>query len=183
MHLCYIDESGTPEMSGNTTHFVLAGISIPIWHWGDADRDIRNIKKKFDLQDEEIHTAWLLRKYWEQNQINDFNKFNRSQRRRAVETFRDRNLLRLKLNHARRKSYKQTKKNYRNTKNYIHLTLEEHHNFVEEIAGCVANWGFARLFAECIDKFHFDPNTTQQSMSEQAFEQVISVGQKTPIFA
>ena len=127
---------------------------------GDADRDIRNIKKKFDLQDEEIHTAWLLRKYWEQNQINHFNKFNRSQRRRAVETFRDRNLLRLKLNHARRKSYKKTKKNYRNTKNYIHLTLEEHHNFVEEIAGCVANWGFARLFAECIDKFHFDPNTT-----------------------
>jgi hypothetical protein len=33
MYLCYIDESGTPESSGNTSHFVLAGISIPIWHW------------------------------------------------------------------------------------------------------------------------------------------------------
>ena len=141
---------------------------------GDADREIRNIKKKYDLQDEEIHTAWLLRKYWEQNQINDFNKLNRSQRRSAVETFRNRNLLRLRRNHARRKSYKQTKKNYRSTKKYIHLTLKERHDFVEEIAGCVANWGFARLFAECIDKFHFDPNLTQKSMSEQAFEQVIT---------
>ena len=30
MQLCYIDESGTPELTGNTSHFVLAGISVLI---------------------------------------------------------------------------------------------------------------------------------------------------------
>ncbi len=174
MYLCYIDESGNPDMSGNTTHFVLAGISIPIWHWRDADRDIRKIKKKYDLQDEEIHTAWLLRKYWEQNQIDDFEKLSRIERRREVETFRSRNLITLQQDRRRRKSYRQTQKNYRKTKMYVHLTLEERHDFVDEVANCIASWGFARLFAECIDKLHFDPNRTRKSMAEQAFEQVIT---------
>lgn len=174
MYLCYIDESGNPEMSGNTSHFVLAGISLPIWHWHDADREIRRIKRKYDLQDEEIHTAWLLRKYWEQNQIKDFESFNRTKRRREVITYRNRNLLSLQQSQKGRKSLKQTKKNYAHTRKYIHLTLDERRRFVEEIAKCVANWGFARLFAECIDKFHFDPNLTPNSMAEQAFEQLIS---------
>ena len=62
MYLCYIDESGNPEMSGNTSHFVLAGISLPIWHWHDADREIRRIKRKYDLQDEE-NTIFKMRRF------------------------------------------------------------------------------------------------------------------------
>ena len=38
----------------------------------------------------------------------------------------------------------------------------------------MAGWGFARLFAECVDKIHFDPNRNKQTIDEQAFEQVIS---------
>jgi hypothetical protein len=45
---------------------------------------------------------------------------------------------------------------------------------VEEIARTVGDWGFARLFAECIDKIHFDPSKAKQSLDEQAFEQVVS---------
>lgn len=63
MYLCYIDESGTSDIPGNTSHFVLAGISIPIWHWRDADREIFAVKTRYGLQNAEIHTAWLLRKY------------------------------------------------------------------------------------------------------------------------
>ena len=63
MYLCYIDESGTSSIPGNTSHFVLSGISVPIWHWRGADRDITAIKTKYGLSDAEIHTAWLLRKY------------------------------------------------------------------------------------------------------------------------
>ena len=174
MYLCYIDESGNSELSGNTTHFVLAGISLPIWHWRSADREIRNIKRRYDLQDAEIHTAWLLRKYIEQNQIKGFNSLNKLQRRQEVETLRSRNLLTLQQHGRVRKSYRQTKKNYAHTREYIHLTWEERCRFVEEVASCIANWGFARLFAECIDKFHFDPNRTPQSVEEQAFEQIIS---------
>ncbi|MCU7837088.1 MAG: DUF3800 domain-containing protein [gamma proteobacterium symbiont of Taylorina sp.] len=40
MYLCYIDESGTSSIPGNTSHFVLAGISVPIWHWKTCDKDI-----------------------------------------------------------------------------------------------------------------------------------------------
>ena len=45
MYLCYIDESGTSTVPGNTSHFVLAGISMPIWHWQDCDRGLRVVTK------------------------------------------------------------------------------------------------------------------------------------------
>jgi len=72
------------------------------------------------------------------------------------------------------KAYKQTKKNYRQTENYIHLTRDERRAFILEIADRVSRWGFARLFAECIDKIHFDPLRSPRTVDEQAFEQVVS---------
>ena len=173
VYLCYIDESGTSDILGNTSHFVLAGISIPIWHWRDADSEITNIKRKYNLQESEIHTAWLLRKYLEQSCIQDFDCLTPSQRRSEVNKCRKRHLLKL-LQSNRIKAYRQSKKTYKHTNAYIHLTLQERYSFVEEIAKCVSNWGFARLFAECIDKIHFDPSRTLFSVDEQAFEQLIS---------
>jgi hypothetical protein len=64
--LCYIDESGTPEINGNTSHYVLAGIAVPVQRWKEAELDISIIKQKYGLEHDEIHTAWLLRKYIEQ---------------------------------------------------------------------------------------------------------------------
>lgn len=46
--------------------------------------------------------------------------------------------------------------------------------FIMEIAERVSGWGFARLFAECIDKVHFDPEITGQTVDQQAFQQVVS---------
>ena len=80
MYLCYIDESGTSSIPGNTSHFILAGISVPIWHWNNCDSEIRRVKAQYDLTDAEIHTAWLLRKYLEQNRVPDFDKLGRGQR-------------------------------------------------------------------------------------------------------
>ena len=67
MYLCYIDESGTPDVPGNTSHYVLAGVSIPVQYWRDCDKDIEAIKADYDLSDEEVHVAWMLRSYPEQN--------------------------------------------------------------------------------------------------------------------
>ena len=173
MYLCYIDESGTPDDPGNTSHFVLAALSLPIWHWRDADHEITVIKRQYGLDDAEIHTAWMLRNYLEQSRINNFNGLSRTQRASEVRRYRNENLLRLQ-NSNNIRAYRQTKKNYAKTKAYIHLTLEERRNFIAQIADCVSNWGFARLFAECIDKLHFDPQRAQSSIDEQAFEQVIS---------
>ena len=37
MYLCYIDESGTHEVPGTSSHFVLLGIAIPINKWKDYE--------------------------------------------------------------------------------------------------------------------------------------------------
>ncbi len=50
MYLCYIDESGTSQVPGNTSHFVLAGLSIPIEYWKKCDRAVAKIKKSINLR-------------------------------------------------------------------------------------------------------------------------------------
>ena len=45
---------------------------------------------------------------------------------------------------------------------------------IQDIATCIGNWGYARLFAECVDKIYFNPERTAQTAEEQAFEQVVS---------
>ena len=75
MHLCYIDESGTSDVPGTTNHFVLAGMAIPIWHWKTCDNELSEIKRRFGLADQdEIHTAWILRNFPEQNRIDNFSQ-------------------------------------------------------------------------------------------------------------
>jgi len=174
MILCYVDESGTSEVPGNTSHFVLAGLSIPIWHWRTCEDAVNSIKRHYGLQNAEIHAGWLIRKYPEQKKIPNFANLSHSDRRSEVEKARRAELLRLQGIGSHHKQYKQVKKNFLKTEAYIHLTFEERTTFVEDIAKMVGSWGFARLFAECIDKVHFDPRKTPQSVDEQTFEQLIS---------
>jgi len=173
MYLCYVDESGTSSIPGNTSHFILAGISIPIWHWGDCDREIGKIKRKYALDEAEIHTGWIARAYPEQSKISQFESLDYQSRQIAVERSRKTELLRLQRSN-KRKQYHQTKKNYKKSKEYTHLSRTQRNDFLEDIAKCVGNWGFARLFAECIDKVHFDERKTQRTVDEQAFEQIVS---------
>ena len=173
MYLCYIDESGTPDIPGNTSHFVLAGLSIPVWYWRNCDRDVGFIKKKYALSDSEIHVAWILRPYLEQTRLPDFDSLDYKQRYSQVQSFRKAEILRLQRI-DKPGLYKQTRKNYQKTEAYIHLTYDERQNLIREIAQCIANWGFARLFAECIDKIYFDPSRSSQSIDEQSFEQIVS---------
>jgi len=174
MYLCYIDESGVPETSGNTSHFVLAGISIPVWHWSDCDGEIRAVKRKYYLDSStEIHAAWLLRPYYEQKRITDFDSLDYRERRAKVDEIRRSELLRLQRLSPTK--FRQARKNHRETEAYIHLTFDERRAFVKSLASCVSSWGFARLFAECIDKVYFDPSRYGgKSINEQAFEQLVS---------
>jgi hypothetical protein len=172
MYLCYIDESGTSNIPGNTSHFVLAGLSIPIWCWKDCEKEIDLIKQKYDLLSIELHSGWLLRKYQEQHKISNFEKLDYKQRRTEIAKYRTSKLLQLqKTNNPQ---YRQTKKNYKQTEPYIHLTFDERVKFITNVARTVGNWGVARLFAECIDKTHFDQTRAVQSIDEQAFEQIVS---------
>lgn len=173
MYLCYIDESGTPQIPGNTSHFVLAGLSLPISYWQSSDRDISLILSKYGLENEEFHTAWIMRNYLEQSKITDFEKLDWAARRSAVQQYRTRELLRLQA--IGRNPYQQAKKNYDQTKAYVHLTRAERVAAVREVAEMIGgSWGHARLFAECVDKVHFDPTRARSTVDEQAFEQVVS---------
>ena len=173
MYLCYIDESGTSGIPGNTSHFVLAGIAIPIWHWNDCDREVSLIKKRYGLQHAEIHTGWVLRPYSEQKNIQDFESLSSQNRKSEVEKLRRAEIFKLQKS-GNPKHYHQTKKNYEKTRGYVHLTFQERQSFIQEVAQCIANWGFARLFAECVDKVHFDPSRSRYNLDEQAFDQIVS---------
>lgn len=172
MLLCYIDESGTPETTGNTSHYILAGLAIPVNKWNEAEQGINKLKQKYGLEHTEIHTAWILRKYVEQSKIIDFDSLSKDKRIYEVQKYRRVELLRLQK--ANSKSYKQTKKNYKETNNYIHLSSDERKMFIKELAQTVASWDYARLFAECIDKVKYDPSRSNNSIAEQAFEQVVT---------
>ena len=172
MHLCYIDESGTPDLPGNTSHYILAGLSIPDEFWKQHNSQIERVKRRYGLEDVEIHVAWMMRKYLEQQSILGFDSMPTVRRRSEVRRKRNEELLRLQR--VNRKGYKQTRKNYKNTQPYIHLTLDERRQVVTDIAEVISDWGVVRLFAECIDKLHFDPMIAGTSVHEQAFEQVVS---------
>ena len=174
VYVCYLDGSGTTGTSGGeTSHFVLAGISMPIWHWRDADREVSQVLAKYGLADDELHAAWMLRKYLEQSRIPGFEQLGPADRRREVYRHRTRQLARLggPEDDVRRK---RTRKLHRKTAPYVQLTWEERRQAVLDVAETVANWGFARLFAECVDKSHFDPARSPRSIDGQAFEQVVS---------
>jgi len=173
VYICYIDESGTSEVPGNTSHYVLAGISIPIWHWRTCEDEIATIKRRYALESTEIHTGWITRRYQEQSRIPNFGSLSYTQRRAEVERIRRSEILRLQSS-QNRSHFNQLVKTYRKTQPYIHLTYDERQRFIRDIATAVHNWGFARLFAECIDKVHFDPSRTTSTPDEQAFEQLVS---------
>jgi len=172
MYLCYIDESGTSSIPGNTSHFILTGLAIPAHYWKNCDADINNLKRAWQLENKEIHTAWMLRKYFEQHKIDNFENLSYDKRISSVLTLRKKELYRLQKTNI--KLYHQTKKNYRLTESYIHLTYNERTKIVLQFANIIKNWGFSRLFGECIDKIHFDPNRAQKTVDEQAFEQIVS---------
>ncbi|MBI3503416.1 MAG: DUF3800 domain-containing protein [Proteobacteria bacterium] len=174
MYLCYVDESGTPEVPGNTSHFVLAGFALPISQWQHADSQISTILARYGLADQELHTAWLLRPYLEQRRIANFENLDRNSRRSAVLRERAADLLRLQQARGGKNAYNQARKNYQKTEAYIHLTHDERTSLVQEVADCIGAWNFARLFAESINKIHFDPVRTGRTIEEQAFEQIVS---------
>jgi hypothetical protein len=168
-----MDESGTSDVPGNTSHFVLVGLSIPVTSWRLCDGVIDSIKKKYQLSSAEVHTGWMLRPYSEQQKIGNFQNLDYVQRRAKVEQYRVGELLRLQRlqNH---KLYEQTKKNFRKTQDYIHLTYDERKAFIKDMAHQISQWNYARLFAECVNKIFFDPTKTNKSIDEQSFEQVVT---------
>jgi hypothetical protein len=70
MSLCSLDESGVPEIPGNSTHFVLAAQSIPDERWREADEPTSPILAKYGRGGEQLRTTWLLGTRLDRSRIN-----------------------------------------------------------------------------------------------------------------
>jgi hypothetical protein len=166
MYICYLDESGTIEAGSTGTHFVLLGLAIPDVTWKNKDRDISSIKSRYNLSNVEIHSGWMLRPYPEQKQLPNFDSLDYVARRRGVESIRAMNLTRPRSN----KAQVALMKNYRKTREYIHLSLAERLDVIRTLAELISTWADSRIFADACDK-RSSPAT---HMFEFAFEQVIT---------
>lgn len=185
MYLCYLDESGTPELSGGTSHFVLLGLSIDSTSWKDKDQQILNIKKKYGLIDHEIHAAWMARFYAEQNKVANFLTLDGATRRRETQKVRD-SMLVAKAAVSGPASVTGDRKNFAKTKAYIHLSHAERNACLAELIALVVSWPDCVLFAECTDKRAFKGKQPQTPPFNEAFTQVVtrfhkSLVRRTPL--
>ena len=173
MYLCYLDESGSPEIGKDTPHFVFLGLAIPATTWRRKDTEINRIKGQYGLVGKEIHASWMARRYVDQEKTQGFDAMDWVARRQAVQRARDAVLLRI----AALKGPEQTKnarKNFRMTASYIHLTRDQRLACLQATADVVGSWNDCRLFAEAIDKSSFGAQPPKQPPFEEAFAQVVS---------
>ena len=166
MYICYLDESGTVEQSGNTDHFVLLGLAVRADSWRAKDGQVSAIKAKYSLGDAEIHTAWMARDYVEQRSIPNFAALDRVSRRRAVLGVRSLNLGRT----SARQRTRELLKNYRKTEAYVHLTHDERLQCLDELATLIGSWSDIRLFSDAHAKKH----ANGVDHFSFAFEQVVT---------
>ena len=170
MYFCYLDESGTPQMGAQTSHFILLGIAIPAASWHQKDQRVNVIKARYGLKDVEIHTGYIARRFPEQEQIANFEKMDPVQRRGAMELERKNSLIKaaaLKTGDR----LKALKKLYAKSADYIHLTHMQRIELLQELAAEIGSWNDTRLFAEAVDKATMPLGT---DTFEKAFEQVVS---------
>ena len=165
MFFLYLDESGS-----NTSHFVFLGIAIPATSWREKTDQVAQVKSLYGLSGKEIHTGWMMRRYLEQERIPHFSGIDRKSRRTAVETARKADILHISaLGNARK--LRDTKKYFKKTHAYIHLTIDERKDCVRKLADVIGSWSDSRLFGEATDIARFNlPGT----VFENAFAQVIS---------
>ena len=173
MKLFYLDESGNPELSGSSDSYVLVAVGIPIERWTACDKAINQLKASYNMPDAEIHTAWMLRSYREQQEIEGFGEMSYEERRQAVIRVREQKVQSYKDNKSSQ-ALKSLKKIYKNTEAYIHLTYAERERFIFDLVARIKSWTFARIFAEIIDKKDYHPPKPELTPETQAFERIVT---------
>lgn len=93
-----------------------------------------------------------------------------AERKEAVITVREKTIQKRK---SEGKDCKQYRKNYAQTKDYVHLTHYERQRFLQELSCLVGTWEFARIFAEVIDKEEYYPPKPALTPETQSFEQIV----------
>lgn len=171
--LCYCDESGVPEVGANTSHYVLVGVTVPAELWNTKDPLLNAVKAPFGLTGAEIHTAWIARRYVEQEHIVGFESLSRADRRTQVRADH-RKAVALAMASGEIKKAAKLKKEFLRYEPYIHLTRTERSDFLRAIADLVGSWADVTLFGESIDKSAALRHAFRTPPEEAAFEQVVT---------
>ncbi len=175
MFILYLDESGVPARHpSQTSHYVLLGAAIYEGTWFALEKRINDIKSGFALGDPhslELHAAWLIKPYFEQRRVPDFDKLTHTARRDAVlsvrKDFIDDTLP--TLPGSKRQDWKRY---FRETEATLHLSFDERRRLYRRVLDAVANHRQGLyLFAEAIDKTALAPGVDPV---EQSFVQVVT---------
>src|SRR5207249_4839044 len=167
MQICYLDESGNHVRKGTTSHFILLGLAIPAASWRSHDAEVAKAVLGHDLIGE-IHTAWLARRYTEQERIPDFEKLDTTARRAAVLKERKMDLGKAAL--RSRKAVMLLSRNYRKSERYIHLTRSERWAILRKLADLIGTWNDVVLFADAQQKAAHPATGSDDKILEFAFE-------------
>ena len=174
MYICYLDESGTAELSGNTNHFVYAGIAIPSETWKDKDFEIYELKKQYGLENSEIHAGWINRKYVEQVQVPNFDTLTTAERIVEVNKVRVSTLSNLTVQRKQNR-IKDTKKYFAKTQDYIHLTYHQRKEFLLKTIEKIASWEDSRIFFHSIKKNNYGSVSSRYGgIYQDAFYQLVT---------
>ena len=171
MHILYMDESGVEELRAGTPHFVLLGLALPAEKWRVFDTALGNIKANYGLREAEIHTAWMHRRYSEQESISGFEALSRDHRLVAAEEAIRRRAGVIGVQGSKKKITAYRRES-RAIQPYLHLTRAERLDCLETLARTLAAWPDVRIFAEAISKPDFQLG--QRTPYEMAFEQVLT---------
>jgi hypothetical protein len=171
LYILYVDESGVEQLNVPPQHFVLLGLMIPASDWKNLDASIEAVKARYELSGVEIHTAWMMRRFTEQEKVTGFSELDHDARVAAFqeEVQRRSGILGVRGDKKKIKAYR---KECREIGRYAHLTQEERRSCLIDLATELANWARIKIFADAISKSDFQPGS--RSPYEMAFEQVLT---------
>lgn len=170
-----MDESGVPHRQGGTTHFVLLGIAVPVERWHEYDYRLSVVKAQHGAADIELHTAWMDRRYPEQESIPGFEEMTPQQRRAAVAKLRK---AQLKAAHGKDlRKVANLKRNQRKTLPYTHMTHRQRKALLSDVAAELGTWQDVRIFADIQRKSATRGSRVLDAadrIKDHAFEQVVT---------
>ena len=171
MFILYVDESGVEELNVPPPHFVLLGLMIPAAEWKALDSAIETVKARYGLAGVEIHSAWMARRFSEQEKVSGFDGLDRRSRLAAFqsEVQQRSGVLGVRGN---KKKIKAFRREVRETSRYAHLTRDERLHCLLDLGAELARWDSIRIFADAISKADFQAGS--RTPYEMAFEQVLT---------
>jgi hypothetical protein len=175
MYLLYLDVSGTDRPTDvGSKHYVLVGLCMHERLWFGLDRRVQELKDAYrypgsDPGDFELHVRQFNCTIKEQDEIPDFEKLSRTERRGAVLAIRKAKV----DSEATAEGKRERKERYKRTDPFIHLSRKERSQLLEDAVDLIASHEGLRFFGEAISKAHPFVRGGQVNCVHQSFTQVI----------